>query len=167
MRTLSCLLFLIANLVPSSTAPAQTQQPPAQSPKLLSAKTAFFDDRTASDAVGNAALTELKKRGRFQIVQDRQQADLIFLLSESAYRGGYIVPAPGSGDPPDSKPHVQMDPVPKPGWHAPVRACFLTVIDPRTGESLWSDSHVWGGLLTGKNSAGERLIKEFENQMKK
>jgi hypothetical protein len=60
-----------------------------------------------------------------------------------------------------------MDPVPNPGWHAPVRAAFLTVIDPRTGENLWSDSHVWGGLLTGKNSAGERLVKELQGQMKK
>jgi hypothetical protein len=40
------------------------------------------------------------------------------------------------------------------------------VIDPKTGNNLWSDSHIWGGLLTGTNSAGERLIKELQKQMK-
>jgi hypothetical protein len=62
---------------------------------------------------------------------------------------------------------VRLDPVVDSGWHAPVRACILTVIDPRTGDSLWSDSHVWGGLLTGKNSACERVVKELQSQMKK
>ena len=48
------------------------------------------------------------------------------------------------------------------------RSCLLlTVIDPHTGENLWSDSHVWGGVLTGKNSAGERLVKELQGEMKK
>jgi outer membrane protein assembly factor BamB len=147
--------------------PSQAQTPSADSPKIYAAKTIYFDDRTSSDAAANEALAQLKKWGRFQIVSDRPQADLIFLLSESAYRGGYIVPAPGSGDSADSKPRVKMDPAPSSGWHAPVRACFLTVIDPRTGDALWSDSHVWGGMLTGKNSACERVVKELQGQMKK
>ena len=161
--------LLLACLAATSAAPisSQAQKAPVESSKIYAAKTVYFDDRTGSDAVGNEALAQLKKWGRFQVVQDRQQADLILLLSESAYRGGYIVPAPGSGDSADSKPRVKMDPVPNSGWHAPVRACFLTVIDPRTGENLWSDSHVWGGVLTGKNSAGERLVKELQGEMKK
>jgi outer membrane protein assembly factor BamB len=164
LRNSTCLLF--AWLVASSAVPfpAQTQQPSAQSPKILSAKTVYFDDRTGAEAAATAALAQLKKWGHFQIVQDRQQAELIFLLSTSAYRGGYIVSPSGTGD---SSLHVRLDPVVDSGWHAPVRACFLTVIDPRTGESLWSDSHVWGGLLTGKNSACERLVKELQSQMKK
>lgn len=164
MRIPACLL--LACLALSSAVPvlAQTQQQPAQSPRILSAKTVYFDDRTGADAAANAALAQLKKWGRFQLVQDRQQAELIFLLSTSAYRGGYIVPPNGSAD---SSLHVRLDPVVDSGWHAPVRACILTVIDPRTGESLWSDSHVWGGLLTGKNSACERLVKELQGQMKK
>jgi hypothetical protein len=44
---------------------------------------------------------------------------------------------------------------------------YLTVIDPKTGENLWSDSHQWGGLLTGFNTTGERLVKKLENQTKK
>jgi hypothetical protein len=156
---LACLLLSSAAPIPS-----QAQTPAVESPKIYAAKTVYFDDRTGADAAANAALAQLKKWGHFQIVQDRQQAELIFLLSTSAYRGGYIVPASGSAD---SSVHVRLDPVVDSGWHAPVRACILTVIDPRTGESLWSDAHVWGGLLTGKNSACERLVKELQSQMKK
>jgi hypothetical protein len=158
--------LLLAGLAASSAVSicASAQNQPVQSPKIQSAKTIYLDDRTGADAAANAALAQLKKWGHFQIVQDRQQAELIFLLSTSAYRGGYIVPPSGSAD---SGVHVRLDPVVDSGWHAPVRACILTVIDPRTGESLWSDSHVWGGLLTGKNSACERVVKELQSQMKK
>jgi len=48
-----------------------------------------------------------------------------------------------------------------------VRDAYLTVIDPTTGKSLWSDSHVWGGLLTGKNSAGARLVQKLQKQIGK
>ena len=165
MSLLLLVVFTLLALIRPPSLAAQKEL--ARSPRILSAKAVYFDNQTGSDAVGNSTLAQLKKWGRFQVVQDRQQADLILLLSESAYRGGYIVPAPGSGDSADSKPRVKMDPVPNSGWHAPVRACFLTVIDPRTGENLWSDSHVWGGVLTGKNSAGERLVKELQGEMKK
>jgi hypothetical protein len=158
------LTFLLANLAaPHST---QAQKQLDQSPKIQSAKTVYFDNRTGDDAVGNATLAQLKKWGRFQIVQDKKQADLIFLLSASAYRGGYIVLASGQAGTSDSNGHIRLDPVPNPGWHAPVRSAFLSVIDPKTGNNLWSDSHIWGGLLTGTNSAGERLIKELQKQMK-
>jgi len=167
LRNFAYLLFVCLAGASAISIPSQAQTPPVDSSKMSAAKTVYFDDRTAADAAANAALAQLKKWGRFQIVSDRQQADLIFLLSESAYRGGYIVPAPGTANSADSKPRVKMDPAPDSGWHAPVRACFLTVIDPRTGDSLWSDSHVWGGVLTGKNSACERVVKELQGQMKK
>jgi len=167
LRNSAYLLF--ACLAATCAVPifSQTQKQPVDSSKMYTAKTIYFDDRTNADAAANEALAQLKKWGRFQIVSDRQQADVIFLLSESAYRGGYIVPAPGTADSADAKPRVKMDPAPDSGWHAPVRACFLTVIDPRTGDTLWSDSHVWGGVLTGKNSACERVVKELQGQMKK
>jgi hypothetical protein len=167
LRNFAYLLVVCLAAASAVSISSEAQTPPVDSSKMLSAKTIYFDDRTNADTAANQALAQLKKWGRYQIVSDRQQADLIFLLSESAYRGGYIVPAPGSGDSADAKPRVKMDPPPDTGWHAPVRACFLTVIDPRTGDTLWTDSHVWGGVLTGKNSACERVVKELQGQMKK
>jgi hypothetical protein len=40
--------------------------------------------------LGDRAYELLQKWGRFQVVQDRKQADLIFLLSAREYNGGYI-----------------------------------------------------------------------------
>lgn len=50
---------------------------------------------------------------------------------------------------------------------APTRDAYLSVIDPKNGRLLWSESHVWGGVLTGVNSAGARLVKKLEKEMKK
>jgi len=59
-----------------------------------------------------------------------------------------------------------MDPAPNFNKLAPVRYAFLTVIDPETGENLWTDSHQWGGLLTGFDSVGVRLVKKLEKAVK-
>lgn len=117
--------------------------------------------------MGAAALAQLKKWGRFQIVQDKKLADLVFLLSADPYKGGYIIFASGQTGTVDSSGHVQEDRVPNYNRQAPVRDAYLTVIDPKTGQNLWSDSHVWGGLLTGANSVGERLVKKLEKQVGK
>ena len=166
MRFFSHLLFLTA--LASSIAPiaAQPQKQLARSPRIQSAKSIYFEDKTGVDAVGNKALAQLKKWGRFQIVQDRKQADLIFMLSANPYKGGYIIASGGQTGTVENG-HIDEDRVPNYNRQAPVRYVFLTVIDPKTGDNLWSDSHRWGGLLTGFNTAGERLVKKLEDQTKK
>lgn len=119
------------------------------------------------DAVGNKALGQLKKWGRFRIVQDRKQADLIFLLSADPYKGGYIIMGGGQTGTIDIHGKIDEDPIPNYNKQAPVRYAYLTVIDPKTGDNLWSESRRWGGLLTGFNSVGERLVKELEKQTRK
>jgi glucose dehydrogenase len=42
---------------------------------------------------------------------------------------------------------------------------YLIVDDAITGERLWSGRHIWGGLLTGFNSAGRRLVHKLRNQI--
>ncbi len=157
--------FILATLVVPT--PAQGQKHSKLSSKILSAKSIYFDDRTGVAAVGDKAMGQLKKWGRFQIVQDRRQADLIILLSADPYKGGYIILSGGQTGTVDKNGNIDVDPVPNFNRLAPVRYAYLTVIDPKTGENLWSDSHRWGGLLTGFNSVGERLIKELERQSKK
>jgi len=72
----SLLVLVLTNLLPPISAHAQKQM--AKSPKILSAKTVYFDNQTGVDAVGNAAVAQLKKWGRFQIVQDKKAADFNF-----------------------------------------------------------------------------------------
>jgi hypothetical protein len=166
VRRYACLVVLIfINLTLPTPLDAQKQL--AKSPQILSAKTVYFDNRTGADAVGVPAVTELKKWGRFQVVPDKKSADLILLLSADPYHGGYIIFASGQTGTVDADGHVQEDVVPNYNRLAPVRDAYLTVIDPTTGKSLWTDSHVWGGLLTGKNSVGVRLVQKLQKQIEK
>jgi hypothetical protein len=67
--------------------------------KIRSAQTVYFDDQTRSGTkTGNQALAELKKWGRYKIVEDRTQADLILLFSLGKYEGGYEVYPGGQTD---------------------------------------------------------------------
>jgi hypothetical protein len=167
MRTAAYRLaaVFLANLIAPLAAQAQKQL--AQSPRILSAKSVYFADRTGVDAVAKRALREVKKWGRFQIVQDAKAADLILLLSADPYKGGYVIMSGGQTGTIDVHGKIDVDPIPNYNKQAPVRYAYLTVIDPRNGENLWSDSHRWGGLLTGFNSVGARLVKELEEQTKK
>lgn len=161
---LHAVAILASLIVPISV---QGQKQLAQSPRILSAKSVYFDDRTGVDAVANRALSEVKKWGRFQVVQDRKSADLILLLSADPYKRGYIIMSGGQTGSVDIHGNIHEDRIPNYNKQAPVRYAYLTVIDPKTGDNLWSDSHRWGGLLTGFNSVGARLVKELEEQSKK
>jgi hypothetical protein len=163
IRLLAALVLL--GLIP--TPPWATQKKLALSPRVLLAKTVYFDNQTGSDAVGNEALAELKKWGKFQIAPDRQHADLVILLSADPYRGGMIIMSGGQTGSIDTRGQVEEDPIPKYGALAPSRYAYLTVIDAATGEKLWNAEHAWGGLITGFNSAGNHLIKELEKLVTK
>jgi len=166
VRNYACLVVLIfANLIVPISAYAQKQL--AKSPTISSAKTVYFDNQTGAEAVGTAALAQLKKWRRFQVVRDMQMADLILLLSADPYKGGYIIFASGQTGAVDTDGHIQQDRIPNYNRLAPVRDAYLTVIDPSTGKNLWSDSHVRGGLLTGKNSVGARLVQKLQKQVGK
>ena len=158
------ITFVVASLLVATSTNAQRQL--AQSPRILSAKSVYFKNQTCSDAVGKRAEAQLRKWGKFQLVADPKQADLIFLLSADPYKGGNIIFASGQTGSIDDG-HINEDPVPNYNKQSPTRYAYLTVIDPKTGDNLWSDQHLWGGLLTGVNSVGERLVKELKSQTKK
>ena len=71
--------------------PAVAQKERARSPRILNAKTVYFFNRTGSLEVGTEALIALKKWNKYQIVTDRNQADLILLLDCDPYLGGDIL----------------------------------------------------------------------------
>ena len=104
--------------------------------------------------------------GKISNCNGPKEADLILLLSADPYKGGNITFASGqTGSINDG--HITKDPVPNYDKQSPTRYAYLTVIDPETGDNLWSGKRLWGGLLTGFNSVGERLIKKLENQTRK
>jgi hypothetical protein len=157
-------VFILATLVLPTASQDQTHSKLA--PQILSAKTVYFDDQTDAPHVGENALEQIKKWGRFRVVRDRKRADLILLLSADPYKGGHMVTAGGQTGTIRNG-NIDVDPVPNFNKLSPVRYAYLTVIDPVTEESLWTHSHQWGGLLTGFNSVGDRLVKRLEKEMRK
>jgi len=91
------------------------------------------------------ALQELQLWVRFQIVHRRDQADLGFLFSANEYLGDYL-----TRDGPDKRP-VWVD------------FTIMTIVDPHTGENLWSDSRRWGSLRV--DHATKDLIAELREQI--
>jgi len=59
-------------------------------PVVFTAKTVFIDNQTGMAKLGDRAYEELQKWGRFQIVSDPKQADLIFLLTAQEHNAGYV-----------------------------------------------------------------------------
>jgi len=159
------LTILLAALFAISFA-SSAQRQLAHSPRIQHAKTVIFLNQTGSDAVGSESLAQLKKWGKYKIVNDRSQADLIFLLSADPYHGGNIIFADGQTGSIDDNGRIAQDRVPSYSKASPTRYAYLSVIDAKTGDNLWTDKHAWGGLLTGFNSVGARLIHELEKQTK-
>ena len=157
-----CLATFLAFLLTGASA-ACAQTAIANPGALASAKSIYFEDKSGVDAVGNKALAELRKWGRFQVVQDRKAAHLLVLLETDPGAGGDLILSGQTGTI-DGQGRVAEDPVPNYNKAAPVRTAVLTVIDARTGKTLWTASQRWGGLLTGFHGVGEHLIEEFEKQ---
>lgn len=116
--------------------------------KILRSETVFVDCSACPRELANAGKTapvELHDWGRFQVVSNPRGADLVFLFGGNPYEGDYI-----TRDGPDTRPvHIETT--------------FMTVIDPKTGEGLWTDARKWGAWrVTG---ATKDLILELRHQM--
>ena len=154
VEIIAIVLVLLATVLHVRAA-AQAHEP--VSAKIVSAKSVYLDNETGFEAVGVAAVTELKKWGRYKVITRRDKADLVFVLSAEPY--DYPDPANKRQDG-----NFEGDPIRI--HHRPARA-YLTIAEPSTGEELWTDSRQWGGLLTGFNSAGRRLIVNLRKKMEK
>jgi hypothetical protein len=153
-KRLAPLLIVFFGCGLLTTTGAQKRPLPA---KLFSAKYVYFDNQTGFAAVGRDAVRELKKWDHFHVVERREQADLVLVLSSEEYSDQLddLAPNRGMNFEPDWFLHFHYRPA----------NAYLTVIDRVSGNTLWAGVHVWGGLLTGFNSAGWRLIHRLRKQI--
>jgi len=135
-------------------APAKGQKRSTLPPEILAAQSVYFANETGFPAVGDDALRELRKWGRFRVVHSRDQAQLLFVLSSDDPRE-FANPTEDRRFGPDLSFHFRYRPA----------NAYLIVVDTGTGQRLWTGRHVWGGLLTGFNSAGRRLIRKLRKQV--
>src|SRR5262249_25406721 len=104
------------------------------------------DNQSDDESIGEKALDELKKWGRFQIIPDRAQADLIFVFAAGEYTSYVTKNAPYTTEV-------------KEGY------TYLTVVDAKSGEHLWNASQKWGNVYSGHRSATRGLIKGLKQEL--
>jgi hypothetical protein len=121
-------------------------------PALLSARTLYIENNSGQTKLGNNCYNELSKWGRFKIVNDRKQADVIFRIDAHLGRYGY---SGNVDDDENSKPATPADP-----------AGFATVsVLDQKGQVLWSDTRRWGSLFNGSKAATREVVKELRKRI--
>jgi len=103
--------------------------------QVVSAKTVFVDNQTTSAELLNTAYTELSKWGRLQVVDSAQKADIVLRLSN----GNFVKFVPGSENAAAADPQVAKQNFVGADEAVPPGSTRVSVIDPKTGNSLWSD----------------------------
>ena len=92
------------------------------------------------------APNELRKWGRFQIVSDRAEADLILVFSTSAYTSYATSSPPYSTE-------------------VEANYTYLTIIDGKSGQHLWNAAQKWGNLYSGYHSATRGLLNDLKKRV--
>ena len=155
------LTVVLLWLLPSAARAQGKLPPPPRGPKhppisakIMNAKYVYLDNETGNAAVGRDTLRELQAWGRFQVV-GQADAQLLIVLSTEEFIDDELPSNGGDFDPQTL--HLPRKP----------QNAFLTVIDKSSGDRVWIDSRPWGGLLTGENSAGRRLIARLRKQVER
>ena len=143
MKRLAQFLLILAWVLPPSAAAQHSHL----SAKVLQAKSALIvcECPRGLAVAERRAVEELQRWGRFQLVPRREAADVVFLFSGNQYLGDYL-----TRDGPDPRP-LSVD------------FTIMTLVDPRTGANLWSDSRRWGAWRV--DHATKDLIAELKEQV--
>ncbi len=102
---------------------------------VVSAKTVYVENQTTTAELQNTAYTELSKWGRLQMVDSSQKADIVLRVSN----GNYVKFVPGGENPSASKPKAGNQDFAGADEAVPPGSTRISVIDPKTGNFLWSD----------------------------
>jgi hypothetical protein len=132
--------------------------------RVMTAKTAYIDNQSGHADLGDKAYDEMKKWGRYQIVDSADKADIILLLSAKEYVGGYTSStSQTTTGRVDDNGNVNAQTNGSGDSQAVVTGTtFITLIDGKSGASLWADAKPWGRW----KSATRGLVKELRDRVK-
>ena len=143
--------------------------------QILQAKTVYIDNQSGIAVLGDRAYDELSKWGRFKIVSSARDADLVLLISARAYVSGYRTSTDTTAQAnTDASGNTRITADSESQTDAQVtRITYMTAIDPKTGNSMWSDQKQWGNLRTipvlgnvpDFRSATRGLVKELRKRI--
>lgn len=129
-------LITIAFFTAFGSVPIQANEKrPLLPSKVLSAATVFVDNQTTSAELLNTAYTELSKWGRLQVVDAAQKADIVLRLSN----GNFVKFVPGGENASAADAKAAKQNFASADETVPPGSTRLSMIDPKTGNSLWSD----------------------------
>ncbi len=161
MKFLLCILFILL-LILSSPMSVQANDKHAPLPsRVRSANTVYVDNQTSSAELQNVAYTELSKWARLRIVDSPKKADIVLRLS-----GGTSVRFVSGGE--NSYPAAIVPA--KQNWidadsAVPEGSTRISVIDPKTGNSLWSDIRKTNNLKAASHML-DGLRAAFDQEQK-
>jgi hypothetical protein len=149
MRKISLILLLC-------TIPALAKDLKAPLPeKLFQAKSVYIDNQSGNADILDKAYTSLKEWNRYEVVQDKSKADLVYVLTiSSEMRGSYTTGNVNN--------YGQVTATTSP---ARVRYTTLFVIDPITGQTLFSDTRRWHLFGSATKDAVKELHKRMDEQI--
>jgi hypothetical protein len=181
MRLRQSVLLAATALVLAAPGYAKHEKLPLPQ-QIMTAKTIYIDNRSGLSEVGDKAYDEIKKWGRYQVVDSPEKADIVFLLSAQEYIGGYTtntyhnttgtVNYSGTTNSQTSGSNtygatngsasVNAQTYGSSTSRAIVKGTtYVTLLDPKNGTTLWSDAHAWG-----LKSATRGLVKELRDRVK-
>lgn len=146
----ACILFTILSsiLVYSST--------PALPESVAKARTIFVENNTGFAELGYSAVLELNKWGQFEVVAVREKADIVLRLTNGT--SVHLVP---EGQTPGARGASSVT-----DEGVPQGRTRISLIDPKSGESLWSDLHRTEGPKVKNGHLLDGLREAFENYEK-
>jgi hypothetical protein len=137
-------VYVIGKLKPGTRVIEVNNVIPDVPPKLKGARTISIVCDACPRAMAKtrpAAFKRLSAWGRYTILPEPKDAELVLLISANPYLGDYV-----TRDGPDKR-IVQIETV------------YANVVDPHTGESLWGDRERVGSWFVA--SAAEDLVDEL------
>jgi len=139
---LACIAMCVSLLICAPCAAQKSQEKSKESKadtkapvpeKIRSAKTIFLINDTGDLPVYDRFYSELKKWGRFEIVETREKADLVFLLTSDVSRTVTIHSGSGAVNGSTVTATGSSTGVPIKGFH-------LKIFDTQKAEQWWKDS---------------------------
>jgi len=127
-------------------------------PALMEARTVYIDNQSGNAAFADRCYDELRKWGRFKIVPGPKGADIIFRISAATHSAGARASTTTTlyGNTASSDTDITQN---------RYGVTTIEVLEPPTGQVLWSDSRPWGNLYTGFRSATRAVVKELKKRV--
>jgi hypothetical protein len=151
MRLTIPMLVALASIAGSATMAKDEYAPLPQ--KIMDAKAIYIDNRTANAHAGDELFQGLTNWKRFQIVADKKDADLIFVLNRETHQetaaGTTVTNQVGTAQVTSGGPHTYTS-----------GEAILTIQDAHDGSTLWTNTKPYS-----RKGATHDLVDDFKKRV--